>query len=71
MNTLQTRKMIFLPEDWNDLRIDDELAEMAMDGLAFPEMDQSEDDSVDIDPNKDVPFSALHALLNLSFDAVL
>ena len=62
----------FSPEDWNDLRIiDDELAEMAMDGLAFPEMDESEDDSVDIDPNKDVPFSALHALLNLSFDAVL
>ena len=61
----------FLPEDWNDLRIDDELAEMAMDGMAFPEMDESEDDSIDNDHNKDVPFSALHALLNLSFDAVL
>ena len=33
-------KDVFLRDDWNDLRIDDEVAEMAMDELTFPEMDE-------------------------------
>ena len=59
-----------LPEDWNDLGLDDELAEMAMDELTLAEIDNSQDESFDNMP-KDIPFSALNALLNLSFDAVL
>jgi len=59
-----------LPEDWNDLGLDDELAEMAMDELTLGEIDDSQDESIDNMP-QDIPFSALNALLNLSFDAVL
>ena len=60
-----------LPEDWNDLGLDDELAEMAMDELTLTEIDDdSKDASIDSMP-KDIPFSALNALLNLSFDAVI
>ena len=57
-----------LPEDWNDLGLDDELAEMAMDELTPAEIDDSKE-SIDSMP-KDIPFSALNALLNLSFDAL-
>lgn len=59
-----------LSEDWDDLGLDDELAEMAMDELTLPDMDDSQDESIDNFPSN-VPFSALNALLNLSFDAVL
>lgn len=59
-----------LPEDWNDLGLDDELAKMAMDELTSAEIDDSQGDSFDNIP-KDIPFSALNALLNLSFVAVL
>ena len=59
-----------LPEDWDDLGLDDELAEMAMDELTLPDMDDSQDESIDNLPSN-VSFSALNALLNLSFDAVL
>lgn len=59
-----------LPEDWKDLGLDDELAEMAMDELTLAEIDDSQDESIDNMP-KDIPFSALNALMNLSFDAVL
>ena len=46
------------------------LAEMAMDELTLAEIDNSKDESIDSMP-KDIPFSALNALLNLSFDAVI
>ena len=59
-----------LPEDWDDLGLDDELAEMAIDELTLPDMDDSQDESIDNLPSN-VSFSALNALLNLSFDAVL
>ncbi|XP_078355691.1 bifunctional 3'-5' exonuclease/ATP-dependent helicase WRN-like [Oculina patagonica] len=57
-----------LPEDWNDLLLDEELAEMAIEELT--QADDSQDESFDSAP-KDVPFVALNALMNLSFDAVL
>ena len=59
-----------LPEDWNDLGLDDEFAKMAMDELTLAEIDDSQGESFDNMPT-DIPFSALNALLNLSFDAVL
>ena len=52
-----------LPEDWNDLGLDDELAEMAIDELTLAEIDDSKDESNDSMP-KDIPISALNALLN-------
>ena len=59
-----------LPEDWNDLGLDDELVKMAMDELTLAEIDDSQGESFDNMPT-DIPFSALNALLNLSFNAVL
>ena len=59
-----------LPEDWNDLGLDDELAKMAMDELTLAEINDSQGESFDNMP-KDIPFSAPNALLNLRFDAVL
>lgn len=43
---------------------------MAMEELTLAEIDDSQDESIDNMP-KDIPFSALNALMNLSFDAVL
>ena len=59
-----------LPEDWDDLGLDDELAEMEMDELTVADLDDSQEESIDNLPSN-VPFSALNALLNLSFDTVL
>ena len=57
-----------LPEDWDDLGVDEELAEMAIDF----QMNLSNDDSMDCSASDaDVPFPAISALMNLSFDAVL
>ena len=61
-----------LPEDWDDLGVDEELAEMAIDELSFFQMNLSNDDSMDCSASDaDVPFPAISALMNLSFDAVL
>ena len=59
-----------LPEDWNDLGLDDELAEMAMNELTLAEIDDSQCVSIYNMP-KDIPISVLNILMNLSFDAVL
>ena len=58
-----------LPDDWNDLGTGEELAMMAIDELSFQMDIENDDDSIDTTNN--VPFSALNALINLSFDAVL
>ena len=55
-----------LPEDWNDLGLDDELAEMAMDELTLAEIDDSKDESIDSMSN-DIPFSALKCSIELKF----
>ena len=55
-----------LPEDWNDLGLDDELAEMTMDELTLAEIDDSKDESIDSMP-KDIPFSALKCSIELKF----
>ena len=61
----------FLGNDWNDLVVDDELANMVIDNLSFSEWDESADESADEQVDAGVPFAALNAVLNLSFDAVL
>lgn len=59
-----------LPEDWNSILVDKELAELAIEELSQIDMNDSEDDSTD-NVLRDVPATALNALMNLSFDAVL
>ncbi|XP_068747499.1 ATP-dependent DNA helicase Q5-like isoform X2 [Montipora capricornis] len=61
----------FLGNDWNDLVVDDELANMVIDNLSFSQWDESADESADEQLDAGVPFAALNAVLNLSFDAVL
>lgn len=59
-----------LPEDWNSILVDKEVAELAMEELSQTDMNDSEDDSTD-NVLRDVPATALNALMNLSFNAVL
>lgn len=59
-----------LPEDWNSILVDKELAELASEELSQIDMNDSEDDSTD-NVLRDVPATALNALMNLSFNAVL
>lgn len=60
-----------MPEDWNSILVDKELAELAIiEELSQIDMNDSEDDSTD-NVLRDVPATALNALMNLSFDAVL
>ena len=61
----------FLGNDWNDLVLDDELANMVIDNLSFSQWDESADECADEQVDAGVPFAALNAVLNLSFDAVL
>lgn len=61
----------FLGNDWNDLVVDDELANTVIDNLSFSQWDESADESADEQVDAGVPFAALNAVLNLSFDAVL
>ena len=58
-----------LPEDWNDWVMNLSKWQI-MDELTLAEIDDSQGESFDNMPT-DIPFSALNALLNLSFDAVL
>ena len=51
--------------------MDDELANMVIDNLSFSQWDESADESADEQVDAGVPFPALNAVLNLSFDAVL
>ena len=59
-----------MPEDWNSILVDKELAELAIEELSQIDMNDSEDDSTD-NVLRDVPATALNVLMNLSFDAVL
>ena len=63
-----------LPEDWRDLALDDELADMATENLSLSQMDDSNNASMDNasmdNAPTEVPFAALNAMMNLSFDAV-
>ena len=61
---------LLLPEDWNNLLLDKELVEMAIEEFSQIEMNDS-DDTFSDSVLKDVPSTALTALMNLSFDAVL
>lgn len=56
--------------EWNDLVMDEELANMVIENLRFSQWDDSQDESVE-NAQVEVPFTALNAVLNLSFDAVL
>ena len=56
--------------EWNDLVMDEELANMVIENLSFSQWDDSQDESVE-NAQVEVPFTALNAVLNLSFDAVL
>lgn len=58
----------FFGSDWNDLA--DEMANMVLESLSFSQFEDSLEESVE-EAQFDVPFSALNALMNLSFDAVL
>ena len=60
----------FFGSDWNDLALDDEMANMVLDNLSFSQWGDSMEESVE-EAQVDIPFSALNALVNLSFDAVL
>ena len=64
-------KSDFLGNYWNDLVVDSDLANMVIDNLSFSQWDDSADKSADEQVDADVPFEALNAVLNLSFDAVL
>ena len=59
-----------LPEDWNNILVDEELAELAIAELSQTDLNDSEDESTD-NVLRDFPATALNALMNLSFDAVL
>ena len=59
-----------LPEDWDDLGLDANLGQMAVDELTLADMNNSQNESID-NLRSNVPFSALNVLLNSSFDAVL
>ncbi|XP_068689653.1 uncharacterized protein [Montipora foliosa] len=61
---------LLLPEDWNNLLLDKELVEMAIEEFSQIEMNDS-DDTFSDSVLKEVPSTALTALMNLSFDAVL
>jgi len=60
----------FLGRDWNDLALDDEMANMVLDNLSFSQWQDSMEESVE-EAQVEIPFSALDAVVNLSFDAVL
>lgn len=60
----------FFGSDWNDLALDDEMANMVLDNLSFSQWEDSMEESVE-EAQVDIPFSALNAVVNLSFDAVL
>ena len=60
----------FFGSDWNDLALDNEIANMVLDNLSFSQLEDSMEES-DEEPQGDIPFSALNAMVNLSFDAVL
>lgn len=60
----------FFGSDWNDLALDDEMANMVLDNLSFSQCEDSMEKSVK-EAQVDIPFSALNAVVNLSFDAVL
>lgn len=53
----------FFGSDWNDLALDDEMASCS-------QWEDSMEESVE-EAQVDLPFSALNAVMNLSFDAVL
>ncbi|CAB3982612.1 Hypothetical predicted protein [Paramuricea clavata] len=53
-----------LPEDWNDLGTDEELAILAINEMSL-------DDEASFEVTDDVPFTALNALLEMSFDAIV
>lgn len=61
----------FHGNDWSDLVVDNELANMVIDNLSFSQWDESADESADEQVDTGVPFAALNAVLTLSFDAVL
>ena len=58
-----------LPEDWRDLALDNELANMAIENLSLSQRDNSNNASMD-NALTEVPFAALNAVMNLSFSAV-
>ena len=60
----------FIGSDWNDLALDDEMANMVLDNLSFSQWEDSLEESVE-EAQVDIPFSALNAVVNLSFDSVL
>ena len=60
----------FFGSDWNDLALDNEIANMVLDNLSFSQLEDSMEES-DEEPQGDIPFSALNAMVNLSFDVVL
>ena len=60
----------FFGSDWNDLALDNEMANMVLESLSFSQFEDSLEESVE-EAQVDVPFSALNALMNSSFDAVL
>ena len=61
---------VFFGSDWNDLALDDEMANMALDNLSFSQWEDSMEESGE-EAQVDIPFSALNAVVNLSLDAVL
>lgn len=56
-----------LPEDWNNLGTDEEFAMLAINEMSLTELD----DEASFEVTDDVPFPALNALLEMSFDAIV
>ena len=56
-----------LPEDWRDLALDDELADMAIENLSLSQMDDSNNASMDNAPTE-VEVAALNAVIGLLWD---
>ena len=69
-NDLSSDEEELLPDDWSDIALDDELANLAIENLSFSQMDDSNNASMD-NGASEVPFAALNAVMNLSFDSVL
>lgn len=60
----------FIGSDWNNLALDNEMANMVLENLSFSQWEDSMVESVE-EAQVDIPFSALNALMSLNFDAVL
>ena len=58
-----------LPEDWDDIALDEELADMAIENLSLSQLHESDD--VSVGDATEVPVSALNAVMNMSFNSVL